>query len=119
MENSKVLQEDFEYILNSEVDFNKFKNKTILITGATGLVGSLLVKTLLYANETRNYGIKVVALIRNKDKADKIFKEYKKENLSYLIANLGKNEIEYSGEIDYIIHTAAVTQSKVMIQKPC
>lgn len=118
MENSKVLQEDFEYILNSEVDFNKFKNKTILITGATGLVGSLLVKTLLYANEIRNYGIKVVALIRNKDKADKIFKEYKKENLSYLIANLGKNEIEYSGEIDYIIHTAAVTQSKVMIQKP-
>ena len=78
MENSKVLQEDFEYILNSEVDFNKFKNKTILITGATGLVGSLLVKTLLYANETRNHGIKVVALIRNKDKADKIFKEYKK-----------------------------------------
>ena len=118
MENSKVLQEDFEYILNGEVDFSKFENTTILITGATGLVGSLLVKTLLYANETRNYGIKVVALIRNKDKADKIFKEYKKENLSYLIANLGKNEIEYSGEIDYIIHTAAVTQSKVMIQKP-
>lgn len=52
MENSKVLQKDFEYILNGEVDFNKFKNKTILITGATGLVGSLLVKTLLYANET-------------------------------------------------------------------
>ena len=45
-----ILIEDLQYIASSDVDFNQFKDKTILITGATGLIGSLLVKSLLYSS---------------------------------------------------------------------
>lgn len=37
---------DLEYIANSDLEWSKYKNKTIFVTGATGLIGSLLVKAL-------------------------------------------------------------------------
>ena len=36
-------------------DFEIFKNKTFFITGASGLVGSFLVDTLMYLNIKYNY----------------------------------------------------------------
>ena len=41
---------DLEYIANSDLEWSKYKNKTIFVTGATGLIGSLLVKALAYYN---------------------------------------------------------------------
>ena len=40
-----VLTEDFEILSQSNLAFEQFRDKKILITGATGLIGSLLVKT--------------------------------------------------------------------------
>ena len=45
-----VLTEDFEILSQSNLAFEQFRDKKILITGATGLIGSLLVKTFLYCN---------------------------------------------------------------------
>ena len=41
------------------------KNKDILITGATGMIGSALVDVLLYLNKNYGYCIKVYALARD------------------------------------------------------
>ena len=43
---SKVLARDLENI-SKRVCFQEFDNSTVLVTGATGLIGSLLVKTLI------------------------------------------------------------------------
>ena len=37
-----VLVEDFQAIVQSNIPFDKLKNKTFLVTGATGLVLSLI-----------------------------------------------------------------------------
>ena len=47
---------------------NDLKEKTILITGATGLIGQAVIKELL---KTNNH-IKIIALVRNKEKAYQI-----------------------------------------------
>ena len=54
-----VLTEDFEILSQSNLAFEQFRDKKILITGATGLIGSLLVKTFLYCNHVHQLNMKV------------------------------------------------------------
>ena len=39
-----------EIVDSNLINWDFFRNKTIMVTGATGLIGSQLVKTFLYAN---------------------------------------------------------------------
>ena len=58
-----------------------FSNKTVLITGATGLMGSHIASFLLKENN-----VKIVALSRNKEKLERIYKEYIKAGRVKIIA---------------------------------
>ena len=41
LSDDKILQSDLDSIIkNDSIDWNMLKNKTVLVTGATGLIGS-------------------------------------------------------------------------------
>ena len=107
---ANVLAEDIENIIKN-FDMSVFNNKTILITGATGLIGKLCVLSLLKSP----YNINVLALVRDKDKADRLFGTNSKLNL--IIQDINK-PINCDSNIDYIIHCASITASKDFIEKP-
>ncbi|HCJ08038.1 MAG TPA: nucleotide sugar dehydratase [Lachnospiraceae bacterium] len=88
-------------------------DKTFLITGATGLVGSVITKSILHNKEENN---RVIALIRNKDKAEKIFGD-ECGRLEFYVSDIN-NPINIDKHVDYIIHTASETKSKNMVSKP-
>ena len=118
-----VLTEDFEILSQSNLAFEQFRDKKILITGATGLIGSLLVKTFLYCNHVHQLNMKVYALVRNAEKPNTIFEGCVGiSDLTYVIADLEKDEldqkIQIEGNCDFIIHAAAVTTSKLMVSQP-
>ena len=56
--------------------FGDLKNSSVLVTGATGLIGQALVKKLL------SVGAKVVVVARNKEKANRLFG--KNDEISYV-----------------------------------
>lgn len=115
----QVLINDFKEIVQNNHSLDKFKNSTFLITGATGLIGSLLIKFLLYIDKTLSSNITIIGLIRNEQKANEIFAEYSDNpHLKFLKHNLGTGKINCELPIDYIIHGASITQSKMMIEKP-
>jgi nucleotide sugar dehydratase, putative len=87
-------------------------NSKILVTGATGLLGSAIVKKLLEQSDT-----KVVALVRNSEKAEMIFADYKTDNLEIMISDICDLKPEAIG-IDYIIHAASQTSSKAFVNQP-
>lgn len=66
---TKTVYADIKEILSFNIDWNKFKNKTIMITGAGGFIGSYLVYTFLAANDELNINSKVLALVRNEERA--------------------------------------------------
>ena len=57
----RIIKEDaIQIIEDNQID--KLKNKTVLITGATGMVGSYFVNTLIVANEIYGMNIKILTL---------------------------------------------------------
>lgn len=111
--------EDMKLVSESSLPFEEYRNCTFLITGSTGLIGSLLVKNLLYCNEKYNLHLKVFAVVRSLEKAEKVFSAFLPDPaLELLICDLTEQQIQLDADIDYIIHTAAVTQSKLMVTKP-
>lgn len=116
--NKQVLIEDVNEFAEQFELSELLHNKTFLITGATGLIGSVMIKCLLALNKKKNLGIKVVALVRNMEKAKAVFDEefaliYFKQ---FELTNISVGSI--GTRIDYIIHLASPTASKYFVEHP-
>ena len=118
-ENQFVVEDLKNIVADKVISWDKLNNKSVLVTGATGLIGSLLVKALLYSADNNSADITIGAFIRNKDKADKVLGNLKKDhpNLVYEIGDLSDG-LNLSRRYDYIIHAASATGSKDFIEKP-
>lgn len=90
-----------------DLPWEKIKGKSILLSGATGLVGSFLVDVLLY----KDIGCKIYALGRNEQKAKIRFSRWVDDPhfvfISYDINQpFKRNDL---GRIDYVLHMASNT----------
>lgn len=111
-----ILKEDIRNICeNTNIDWEKYYNSSFLITGATGLIGSLIVRTLLYLNENNNANIKLYLEVLNKNHGLSLFKEQKQ--IEYIEAPV-ENIPEIEGDIDYVIHLASPTSSRFFVEHP-
>lgn len=114
-----VLDKDFQTLFDFTLEYEKFKDANFLITGATGLVGSLLIKSLLTLDDKFNLNLKIFAVVRNLQKAENIFGELcRTKSLTFIKADLGSDNVVVKDDIDYIIHAAAITTSKILVEKP-
>lgn len=113
-----VLQEDLDIIARSSLPFSELEGSTILVTGATGLVGSLIVKALACCNRLRGTQITVLALVRSPEKARAVFGELLDRSDIRLIIGDITSPLTVDCPIDYIIHGASVTASKEMVTRP-
>lgn len=111
---NKIIEEDTIQIINDN-EMEKLKNKTILITGASGMIGSYFVNTLITLNEKYNMNITILALIRNKRSvADYVLNN---KNIIFIEQDV-IDKINYEGKIDYIIHAASPASPKIMKDYP-
>lgn len=107
---NEILKDDLKYIKEYDLPYELLKGKTVLVTGATGLIGVSLVRSLLYMGD-----IKVLAFVRNENKAKSIYEQ--NSNLEIVIGDV-INPIDIIETVDYIFHCASVTTSKIMVEQP-
>lgn len=114
------LKEDLE-ILSNELKVRGFGNSTILVTGATGLIGSLCIKAVAEYNRCHDTKIKVIALARNESKVKSVFgDEWENDllaNVKFIYQDISER-ISLTSDCDYIIHTANSTTSKFFMTNP-
>jgi len=114
-----IVNKDLAQIYETDfINWNEFKNKTIFITGATGGIGSLLIRSLLFADEKCNLNLRVIGLVRNVQKAKNFFDNLTKNKHFKLVIGDVTKEIKCNKKIDYIIHCANNTSSRSFVEKP-
>lgn len=110
-----VIERDIENILDSKINFKQLENSTVLITGASGMIGSYLMYTLAALNDLQSFNIKIVALVRNKERIP----NYLKNRADIVVLEQDVcDRIVYDEKIDYIIHSASPASPKIMKEKP-
>lgn len=113
-----VCQRELEQIAGSDLDWSAFAGKTVLVTGATGLVGSYMVRALAAVNRVHNCEMRIVGMVRSAEKARGIYGPLlERGDVSLLVGDV-RDPIQYDGSVDYIIHGASVTASKEMVTRP-
>lgn len=113
-----IILDDMQLLKKDNIPYEKMRNKTILITGATGMLAAYVVHFCMYLNETEEYGIHVLALVRNKEKALKKFAEYEKNPNFELLVQDVCDEIRYDQRIDYIVHAAGNASPTFILEDP-
>lgn len=112
---NKIQKKDILNFLESFPDDlkKKLRGKSFLVTGATGLIGSSIVRCLLALEKDIN----ITCPVRNKNKAVSMY-GYSTPNVVLIESDI----IEYTENIhekfDYIIHCASPTNGKYMIKHP-
>ena len=105
-----ILRSDLERIREIFPHWEELKNRSVLITGATGLVGSMLVRTLCAAPVP----VTVIAHVRNEQKARAMFGSLP---ILYCVGDVTA-PVVFGGPVDHILHTASVTASRSFVTEP-
>lgn len=117
--NNPILKEDIQELCSdTSIPFERLCGKTVFVTGGTGLLGAFFTKTLLHYMQENHLDADVYLLVRDIEKADRIFSSFKDNiHLHYL---LGDMSLIPSLDIkpDYIFHGASPTDSAAFINTP-
>lgn len=115
MKFNEIINEDLNQIIEENNELKKLYNQTVMITGASGLIGSYFVYTLIKLNEEYDANIKILPLIRNINKLSKEITD--KTYVTPIIQDI-TSPIKYEGNVDYIIHAASPASPPLMREKP-
>ena len=111
MINHKLYEEDIKFTAALDLPWEKLKDKSFLITGASGLAGSYLVDVLMYKNLHEGLNCRIYALGRNMAKAKERFMVYwGKSCFKFIVHDINLPlEFETEDTIDYVLHMASNT----------
>ena len=111
---NRIVEEDVSLFAKHFALSHQLAGSTFLVTGATGLIGSSLIRCLLALEEQ----IKIYAPVRSLKKAEVLFDEWQKEHIHFIECDLVEYDYGQLDKIDYIVHCAAPTSSKFFVERP-
>ena len=108
---STAYMEDLRCVAGLDLPWEKLQNKRMLISGATGLLGSFLVDVLMQRDESNGMNCTVYALGRSEEKARARFCRYANDGHFVFIPYDVKKPFhrEDLGKVDYVLHLASNT----------
>ncbi len=116
---NELYKEDLNYIASLPLPWELLKNSSILITGATGQIGSMFIDVIMNKNNTNSLNCKIIALSRNEEKIINRFSEYNNNPyFSYICSDVNFPINISNQKIDYIIHLASNTHPLLYSNEP-
>jgi UDP-glucuronate decarboxylase len=108
-----VIEDDLRRIVSAPLPWHELSGKTILVSGASGMLPAYMVETLLSLNETvPGQKVKVIALSRNGDKARRRFDHYRgRSDLQMLVQDVCC-PVTVDFPVDIIMHAASQASPK-------
>ena len=116
--NSSLYQEDLDNILCSNLPWQELQGKSLLLTGASGLIGTVLVDALMKWNRQVEHGVTIYAVGRSEQRIKERFADYL-DNQYFNFITWNVNEpADFAIHADYVIHAASNTHPKAYATDP-
>lgn len=94
----------------TDVDWGQLQDKVLMISGATGMIGSFLIDLIMHKNESDNLRCTIIALGRNTEKAKQRFTEYwDSEYFNFCVCDINNTLNAIDKHVDYVFHAASNT----------
>ena len=113
-----IYQTDVTYASLCDIAWEKLSNKKLFITGATGMIASVIIDILMKRNEEYNPNIHIYAASRNEEKAKERFRAYWDNPLFTYLSHDITIPLPELGNIDYILHAASNTHPRAYATDP-
>lgn len=98
--------------------WQKLTRKTIVISGATGLIGTFLIDVLMMRNRQLDQQVRLVALTRNESKAKERFAHYWEDAaFSFVCCDISQS-FSLERPADFVIHLASATHPLAYAEDP-
>ncbi len=106
-----LYKEDISRAAALDLPWDKLKDKAVLISGASGLVGSCFIDVIMELNRSQSLNCKIYALGRNEAKARARFGYCQDSDLfQFIAADINKPLVRDDiGRVDYVLHLASNT----------
>lgn len=116
---NELYQEDLKRVTALDLPWEKLQGKNVMISGATGLIGSFLVDVLLTKNQ-EGLNCRVYALGRNENRAAKRFEYWAgNEALQFIPYDITKPfSGNKPGKVEYVLHLASNTHPMQYAEDP-
>lgn len=115
---NETYEKEIEKIANCDIDWGKISGKSILITGASGMLGTVLIDAVMLRNKLYNANIVVYAMSRNEAEAQERFRDYWNSVFFHFIQADVNKAFNVEIDIDYIIHAASNTHPRLYAKDP-
>lgn len=116
---SNLYQEELDNLIKT-INISNFENKKILISGATGLIGSYLVDTFYKLNKTlkQTKKMSIYCIGRSRKKFSDRFEYLNSDSCIHFLEQDICKEIYIDSQIDYIFHGASNADPKSYASYP-
>lgn len=101
-----VIQKDLQEIASYDLPWEKLKGRTILVTGANGMLATYLIYLFVYLNHKHETGICIQALSRDRKKLKELFGDIAPPDELCLLEQDISSPLSENRKIDYILHFA-------------
>lgn len=119
--NNRIYQPDIIQSANMKLSWEKFNSKTLLITGATGMIASVIIDILMYRNRNTTQEcekVHIIAISRSEQKARNRFDAYWNDTCFTYSSHDITTPLPELGDIDYILHAASNTHPRAYATDP-
>ena len=107
----KKYMDDVKRVADVSLPWRKLANNSLLVSGATGLIGSFLIDVIMEKNTVQGLNCTVYALARNEEKAKKRFSYcFDHELFQFIVYDINEPLIKSDiKKIGYVLHLASNT----------
>lgn len=105
---SKLYLEDIGYAASLDLPWERMKDKSIVLSGATGLIGSFLIDFIMRKNEIDALNCTIYAIGRNKGKAEERFgSRIDNSHFHFIEQDINEPLNVDVDNVDYVLHLAS------------